>query len=71
VLAGVPGVDAWEAPASGSYILTVPDPDAAAPEVARALVQAGADILSITESRRSLEDVYFQLIDEDVEASRR
>ena len=47
----------------------MPDPDAAAPEVARALVHAGADILSITEPRHSLEDVYLQLVDEDVERS--
>ena len=46
-------------------------PDAAAPGVARALVNAGADILSIAESRHSLEDVYLELIDEDVEAKRR
>jgi hypothetical protein len=37
----------------------------------RALVGAGADILSIAESRRTLEDVYLELIDEDVEARRR
>jgi ABC-2 type transport system ATP-binding protein len=49
----------------------VSDPDAAAPEVARSLVHAGADILSITESRHSLEDVYLELVDEDVEAKRR
>ena len=71
VFAGLPGVESWEAQASGSYLLTVPDPDAAAPEVARSLVHAGADILSITESRHSLEDVYLELVDEDVEAKRR
>ena len=59
------------APTSGTYQLTVADPDAAAPGVARALVGAGADILSIAESRHSLEDVYLELIDEDVEAKRR
>jgi ABC-2 type transport system ATP-binding protein len=37
----------------------------------RALVGAGADIRSIADSRHSLEDVYLQLIDEDVEAKRR
>jgi ABC-2 type transport system ATP-binding protein len=46
------------------------DPDACAPDVARALVHAGADIWSITESRHSLEDVYMELVDEDVEAKR-
>jgi ABC-2 type transport system ATP-binding protein len=49
----------------------VADPEIAAPVVARALVGAGADILSIAESRDSLEDVYLELIDEDVEARRR
>jgi ABC-2 type transport system permease protein len=34
-------------------------------------VAAGADILSIAESRHSLEDVYLELMDEDVEARRR
>jgi ABC-2 type transport system ATP-binding protein len=71
VFAGLRGVEGWEASASGSYLLTVSDPDAAAPEVARSLVHAGADILSITESRHSLEDVYLELVDEDVEAKRR
>jgi ABC-2 type transport system ATP-binding protein len=36
----------------------------AAPAVTRALVGAGADVLSITESRHSLEDVYLALIQE-------
>ncbi len=47
------------------------DPDVAAPAVTRALVAAGADVLSIGESRHSLEDVYLELIDEDVEAAER
>jgi ABC-2 type transport system ATP-binding protein len=34
-------------------------------------VAAGADVLSISESRHSLEDVYLELINEDEEASRR
>ena len=32
---------------------------------------ADADVLSISESRHSLEDVYLELINEDEEASRR
>jgi len=68
VFAGLPGVDGWEPSASGGYELTVSDPEIAAPAVARALVSAGADILSLAESRHSLEDIYLQLIDEDVEA---
>jgi ABC-2 type transport system ATP-binding protein len=51
--------------------LTVSDPRVAAPEVTRGLVGAGADVLSIGEAQHSLEDVYLELIDEDVEASRR
>jgi hypothetical protein len=35
------------------------------------LVRAGADVLSITETRRSLEDVYLELIDEDRETAPR
>jgi len=70
VLAGVPGVEGWEAQPPSSYRVTVPDPGAAAPELARALVHAGADVLSIGELRHSLEDVYLELVDEDVEAKR-
>jgi ABC-2 type transport system ATP-binding protein len=68
---GLAGVERWERKPSGSYELTVADPDTAAPTVARALVGAGVDILSIAESRHSLEDVYLELVDEDVEAMRR
>jgi ABC-2 type transport system ATP-binding protein len=68
---GLTAVDEWQRDPSGTFLLTVADPDAAAPEVARALVHAGADILSITESRHSLEDVYLELVDEDVEAKSR
>jgi ABC-2 type transport system ATP-binding protein len=51
-----------EGPAS--YLLTVTDPAAAAPGVTRALVAADADVLSISETRHSLEDVYLELIDD-------
>jgi ABC-2 type transport system ATP-binding protein len=71
VFGDLPGVDGWEVSASGGYEVAVTDPDIAAPAVARALVGAGADILSLAESRHSLEDIYLQLIDEDVEAQRR
>ena len=50
--------------------MTVSDPAQAAPAVTRALVAAGADVLSITESRHTLEDVYLELVDHDREASR-
>jgi ABC-2 type transport system ATP-binding protein len=64
-------VESWEQSPSGTYVLNVTEPDAAAPDIARALVHANADILSIAESRHSLEDVYLELVDEDVEAKKR
>jgi ABC-2 type transport system ATP-binding protein len=70
VLGGVGGVESWHDGADGGYVVAVSDPETAAPEVTRALVRAGADVLSIAPSRHSLEDVYLELIDEDVEANR-
>jgi ABC-2 type transport system ATP-binding protein len=69
VFRGLPAVDGWRPDGQGSYALTVSDPDIAAPGVARALVGAGADVLSISETRHSLEDVYLELIDEDRETA--
>jgi ABC-2 type transport system ATP-binding protein len=68
VFSGLPGVSGWRQDGPTTYILTVSDPTAAAPAVTRALVAASADVLSIAESRHSLEDVYLELIHEDVEA---
>jgi ABC-2 type transport system ATP-binding protein len=70
VLGAVPEVEGWEQTPSG-YTLTVSDPDRAAPALARALVAANSDILSLAESRHSLEDIYLKLIDEDAEARSR
>ena len=72
---GQPGVSGWqrEDPAKGGpagYRLTVTDPAVAAPAVTRALVAAGADVLSIAEARRTLEDVYLKLIDDKEGAPR-
>ncbi len=64
------GVESWRAEGPGSYVLTVPEPRSAAPQVVRALVHAGADVLTIGEMHHSLEDVYLELIAEDVEARR-
>jgi len=69
--AGLPAVDSWHSGGPGTYVLAVTDPAAAAPAVTRALVAAGADVLSISESRHSLEDVYLELISQEEEASRR
>jgi ABC-2 type transport system ATP-binding protein len=75
VFRGLPAVTGWKAgdPAAGRpgqgnggaarYLLRVTDPVAAAPAVTRALVGNGADVLSITETRHSLEDVYLQMIE--------
>ncbi|MBS2962633.1 ABC transporter ATP-binding protein [Actinocrinis puniceicyclus] len=71
VLSGLAGVESWQRSADGTYVLTVTDPDLAAPAAARALVAADADLLSLSPSRHTLEDVYLQLIDTDVEAQTR
>lgn len=70
VFGGLPAVESWRQDGNSTYILTVSDPTVAAPAATRALVAAGADVLSIAESHHSLEDVYLELIDEDVEARR-
>ena len=65
VLAGIAGVDGWRQDGPATYVLDVSDPAVAAPATTRALVAAGADVLSIGESHHSLEDVYLELIDEE------
>ena len=81
VFADLPAVQGWQVttpatPATpsangpASYILTVTDPAQAAPPVTRALVAAGADVLSIAESHHTLEDVYLELV-EDTEGRTR
>jgi ABC-2 type transport system ATP-binding protein len=73
VFTGLPGVQSWKAadPATASapsangpasYVVTVTDPAQSAPAVTRALVTAGADVLSIAEPRHTLEDVYLELV---------
>jgi ABC-2 type transport system ATP-binding protein len=68
VFASLPAIQSWRAGEAASdgaatYLLAVANPAAAAPGVTRALVAAGADVVSITEARHSLEDVYLELID--------
>ncbi|HEX8026449.1 MAG TPA: ABC transporter ATP-binding protein, partial [Candidatus Limnocylindrales bacterium] len=72
VFAGQPGVTGWK-PLDGTaaYDVSVSDAEQAAPAITRALVGAHADVLSIAQERRSLEDVYLELIGEDVEAGAR
>jgi ABC-2 type transport system ATP-binding protein len=64
VFAELPAVEGWREDGAGAYVVEVSDPTVAAPAVTRALVGAGADVLSIDQSRHSLEDVYLELIDE-------
>ena len=71
VFGGLPAVDSWRQDGPGGYVIAVSDPAVAAPAVTRALVAADADVLSISESYHPLEDVYLELVDEDVEADRR
>ena len=61
VFAGLPAVEDWRADGA-EYRLSVTDAGVAAPAVTRALVAAGADVLSLAESRHSLEDVYLELV---------
>jgi ABC-2 type transport system ATP-binding protein len=70
VFGDLPAVQGWKSasPAGGgpvSYALTVSDAGRAAPAVTRALVAAGADVVSIAASRHTLEDVYLELIGGD------
>jgi ABC-2 type transport system ATP-binding protein len=65
VFAGLPAVESWHRDGMAGYIISVTDPDVAAPAVARALVAARADVRSIGESRHSLEDVYLELIEDE------
>jgi ABC-2 type transport system ATP-binding protein len=60
--AGVPGVTGWQPYPPDGYIFEVSDVTVAAPALTRALVAGGADVLSITESQHSLEDVYLELV---------
>jgi ABC-2 type transport system ATP-binding protein len=71
VFGGLPGIDGWRQDGPATYDLTVSEMTLAGPAATRALVAAGADVLSIAESQHSLEDVYLELIDEDVEAAPR
>jgi ABC-2 type transport system ATP-binding protein len=65
-----PGVEGWRPDDTSTYVLTITDPRVAAPAVTRALVAADADVLSLAEAQHSLEDVYLELVTDDVEAKR-
>jgi ABC-2 type transport system ATP-binding protein len=63
----VAGVEGWRGDGAARYELTVSDARVAAPAVTRAVVAAGADLLSLAEAQHSLEDVYLELIADDAE----
>jgi ABC-2 type transport system ATP-binding protein len=67
VFAGLPAVSGWRHDPAGGYVIAVADVALAAPAVTRAVVGAGADVVSIGESHHSLEEVYLELVDEDSE----
>ena len=69
ILDGLLGVESWKLDGPGLYVVSVTDPTVAAPEVTRALVRAGADVMSLVETRHSLEEVYLELIDEQSEVN--
>ena len=69
VFGAVADVESWRSDTPGNYVLTVGDTRLAAPEVVRALVAAGADVLQVAETRHTLEDVYLQMIT-DTEGAR-
>jgi ABC-2 type transport system ATP-binding protein len=56
------GVASWSIDETGGYVLMVNDVRTAAPAITRALVAAGADVLSLVEVRHSLEEVYLELV---------
>jgi ABC-2 type transport system ATP-binding protein len=55
-------VGGWSNGDTGAYVLTVSDVRVAAPAITRALVAAGADVLSVAEGHHSLEEVYLELV---------
>jgi ABC-2 type transport system ATP-binding protein len=71
LVSGVPGTTGVRAAGDATYVVTAPDPAAVAPQLARALVGRGADLIRLAEVNHSLEDVYLELVQEDVEAASR
>jgi len=70
VFGSVGATGAWTQDGDGVYQVRARDPATVTPELARALVAAGADVLRLAEVQRTLEDVYLQLVNEDVEVQR-
>jgi ABC-2 type transport system ATP-binding protein len=64
VFGGVPGVVGWQANGDAHYLVRVDDPRVTAPELARALIEHGADLIRLAETERTLEDVYLRLLED-------
>jgi ABC-2 type transport system ATP-binding protein len=62
LFASVESVASWSKDDTGEYVITVSDVRVAAPAITRALVAAGADVLSLAEGHHSLEEVYLELV---------
>ncbi len=60
-LGALRGVDAVKPAEQGLEVIAA-DPAAVAPDVVRALVAAGVDVVEVTVARTSLEDIYFQVM---------
>lgn len=71
VFGGLDGVTGWHDAGPATYVLDVSDLTKAAPAAVRALVAAGADVLSVAEAQHSLQEVYLQVIDTDTETRTR
>jgi ABC-2 type transport system ATP-binding protein len=70
VFSTIPHVSGWSQDGPGRYVVSVDSaPASVAPDVARAVVAAGANLVRLAEVRHSLEDVYLGLVDQDVEAT--
>jgi ABC-2 type transport system ATP-binding protein len=61
LFAAVPGAGAWRED-DGAYRVQVEDPRAAAPALARAIVESGGELLRLTDLTPSLEDTYLGLV---------
>ncbi|HET6738768.1 MAG TPA: ABC transporter ATP-binding protein [Kribbella sp.] len=70
VFRDLPNVIGWHEDGRSTYVLTVTDATLAAPDVTRALVKDDADVLTISASHHSLEDVYLELVSNDGQTDR-
>ncbi len=66
----VAGTNGWSPIGTDAYRVNAADPSAVAPLLAHAIVVSGAGLQHLSETTHSLEDVYLQLVSEDVEVSR-